>query len=216
MTKNKKQKRKALKVRPYKLKNPLYKTIKPLSIKSKVICTDTLTIQANAASAVINFSSGTQYYDFKNLFNLVDFTDASSSYRCFKLHGVSLEIIRTVDEATILANTRGFSTFIGYYPDLYSTVVSHATLSKNQLFYNVDPMTFDKQYVNCPSVDMDYLASNGGDIVTLNNSKIMPISSASVLGGQINIACGNSTVNAATLNLFSVLIKFHCTFYFRN
>ncbi len=131
MAKNRQKKRGNRRARAQKLKTSLSKTIKPLSVRSKVICTDSLTIQANAASAIINFSTGTQFYDLKNLFSLVDFTDASSSYRCFKLHGISLEIVRTVDEATILANTRGFSTFIGYYPDLYSTVVSHSTLSKN-------------------------------------------------------------------------------------
>ncbi len=106
----------------------------------------------------------------------------------FKIHRISFEIVRTVDEATILANTRGYSTFIGYYPDLYSTAVSHGTLSKNQLFFNLDPMTFDKQYVNVPVVDMNYLVSNGGDIVTLNNSKVMPVANSSILGGQVNIA----------------------------
>jgi hypothetical protein len=139
-------------------KSTLTKVIRPFSTFSEVICTETFALSTvtGSPSIVMRDAVGIfSQYDFRRLASLSDFTQQTDSYAYFKIEGIKLELIRSADEATMFANLRGSAIYINYYPDLYSTAISYGTLSANELSYQVDTMTFNRQTVICPPVNLN-------------------------------------------------------------
>ncbi len=108
--------------------------------------------------------------------------------------------------------THGSSLYLTYYPLYLSLPVPYSYASRDVTAYKIDVMTFNKQVVIIPMLDVWYTDSTG---TQLNNSKINTISSVGLLLGELAITSDNSVVNAAQEKLFSVKVEFDVTLYNR-
>jgi hypothetical protein len=178
------------------------------------MCIDNLYIQSNATSAAINYSNGQTYYNLSSLSGLTDYTSQSSDYSFVRLKYVSFEITRVVDEATMSANNSG-ALWLLYAPTAKSFSAPKADLVRNQAAYQVDLMTFDKQTVVCPFANIQDFVQTGADYTTQNNSIPMHTGAIQYINGQLSLYSDNAVTNASTRKLFSILVKFHCEFYYR-
>jgi hypothetical protein len=178
------------------------------------MCIDNLYIQANTTSSVINYSSGNTYYNFSTLSSLADYTSQSPDYSFVRLKYVSFEITRVVDEATMADNNSG-ALWLLYAPTAKSYSAPKADLVRNQAAYQVDLMTFDKQTVVCPFSNIQDFVQTGGDYTTQNNSIPMHTGAVQYINGQLSLFSDNTVTNATTRKLFSILVKYHCEFFYR-
>jgi hypothetical protein len=170
-----------------------------------------------AGSADIRFSVGpTNYYNFKTLASLPDFTEQSDSYFYCRLNHVVIELVRSVDESTMLSSVNGGSIFLSYQPTVSSAAVSYALASRDQSAYKLDLMTFDKQVLRCPIYNIQYPTTIVATVITLNSSEMLDCTLMASIQGQLNVVSDNATVNAAAVKLFSMIVKYNVTFFYRN
>jgi hypothetical protein len=199
----------------YKI-NRLYKTIDPFSTKSKVLCTDNVSIIATNGAPDIIFSNGFNYYNLANLSTLTDFTEQSDSYFFAKIDSLCIDLIRACDETTMQSATFGTNIYLAFLPNARSTTPSYASLARNQSAYQIDTMTFDPQKIVIPMPDVSQLHTTGGVDYWLNSSHQMLVSHIQYLVGQLAINTNNTTNHGATvLSLFNLKLKFRVTFAFR-
>jgi len=190
----------------------LYKTINPLKTKSKVVCSDNLSISTFVGTPLISLtgSVSAQYYNIAQLALLQDFID-NSIFEFAKIERVVFTLTRSADETTMYNGTHGCSINLGYYPTLISSAIPFATLARDVTSYKIDTMTFEPQAVCLPMLNVWYPGAAG----EYNNSVKNPYSDVQNLYGQLAIASDNTTVNAATVKLFNVKAEFYVIFYHR-
>ncbi len=190
----------------------LYKVINPLKTMSKVVCSDNLSISSFVGTALIAITNtvSNQWYDLSTLSTLADFVDNSVFEFC-RISRVVFTLVRSADETTMYNNTHGCSIYLGYNPTLKSSPIPYSYLSRDVTSYKVDTLTFSPQAVMLPMLDVWYPGAAGD----YNNSVINPYSDVQNLFGQLSIASDNTTVNAATIKLFSLKVEFYVTFYHR-
>jgi len=151
----------------------LYKVIIPTRTSSRVLCTDNFFLSTVAASANIVFSGiNAKSYDFAALINTTDWSENAAVYRYAKIHSVSFEISRVVDESTAYANLHGSALYLDHNPDLLSTAPSFANISRSESAYELDQLTFNSQKVTIPMLNISYQTAANG---TFNNTWTMPV-----------------------------------------
>ncbi len=194
--------------------NPgLQKVVNYHSSTIRALITDNMAIQSNSGSPSITFSGAASYYNWNNLFSLIDFTD-NSNYRFVKIHSITLDIERSVDEATIFSQLDGNYIFVNAYPELYSATIPASALARDQYSYKVDTMTFEHQRFKMPMVNIQMYDTQATPIY-LNPSKSMPYSEVQYYPGQFSIGSDKVTNAPTTQKLFSVKILYLVTFFGR-
>jgi len=108
-----------------------------------------------------------------NIINTVDWAENAAVYRYAKIHSVSFEISRVVDESTAYANLHGSALFLDHNPDLLSTAPTFANISRSESAYELDQLTFNSQKVTIPMLNISYQTAANG---TFNNTWTMPVS----------------------------------------
>jgi hypothetical protein len=136
-------------------------------------------------------------------------------YNFVKLHSISLEITRAVDEATITSALSGASIFINQYPTTQGIAPSYDLISANDSSYKIDTLTFSKQLLLCPIPDVTYMTLVGLAPVTYSSGKMMQCPLIQYMSGSIALGSDNTTVATEATKLYSVLVKYNCTFYYR-
>jgi hypothetical protein len=194
--------------------NPgLQKIVNYHSSSVKVLIIDNIGISSNTGSPNITFSGGVNYYDWKTLFTLTDFTD-NANYRFAKIHSVTLNLERSVDEITMATMMTGNFIYINAYPELFSTSIPISGISRDQYAYKVDTMTFDHQSYKVPMVNIQLYDTQINPVI-INPSKAMPYSEVQYLPGQFSIG-SDKTLNApATQKLFNIKVSYLVTFFGR-
>jgi hypothetical protein len=185
----------------------MYKRIDPFRTRTRVVCLDNFSIATVAGSATIRFSTGFDYYNLSNLSTLTDFTDQAASYFYVKIHGITVDILRSSDEATVSANMHGTSIYLNYYPTSSSTSFGPSSMSRTESTYKLDLMTFNKQKVFLPIYNLMYKGAVGTDAVFLNNAVMMDTSDVQYLKGELAMSSDNGTVNAAAILLFNLRVS---------
>jgi hypothetical protein len=173
-----------------------------------VVCLDNFSIASVAGAATIRFSTGFDYYNISNLSTLTDFTDQAAIYFYVRIHGITVDVLRCVDELTVAGNLHGTSIYLNYYPTSSSTSFGASSMSRTESTYKVDLMTFDKQKIFLPIYDLMYKSTVGADAVFLNNSIIMDTVDVQYLKGELAMSSDNGTVNAAAVLLFNIRLSF--------
>jgi len=193
----------------------LYKTFNPMKTKSSVLWTDTISIMSTLGTTPLLINGSNQYWNINQIWGSTDFNLLQTSYYYCRFNYAVFEIVRAVDEATMYAQTGGWSLFLNYYPHLQSSVQTFADVSRNQDAYRLDLMTFDKQSVVCNSVDLEYPQLVLGSYLLLNNKKFIDMAIFPLFSGQLSIADNNIIAATATRKLFSITWKVHVTFAYR-
>jgi len=106
-----------------------------------------------------------------------------------------------------------------YNPDIKNSSVPVGSMKRNQVAYELDLMTFDKQVITCPFSNIQIPCDTGvvfGDYITINNFIPMQTRLVEYIQGQLSIASDNTRTGAETKRLFSIAVKFHIDMYFRH
>lgn len=192
----------------------LYKTINPISQRTKAVVSYLEIFTSQNGSAEITFSSGNTFLNLAGVCSTTDFSNTADAYLYFMLDSVTIDLVRSTDEATIVTNLRGQDIYLNYYPSLISTAVSYGDISVDNNSYKIDTMTFDDQKVVIKPPNYLALITNAGVDYWLN-PKLMEVRYATLLPGEIAMRSNNSTNNNATTTLFKLRFKYHFTFFHR-
>ncbi len=114
----------------------------------------------------------------------------------------------------MLANLSGDNIFLNFYPELFSTTLPIAGLSRDQYAFRVDPMTFDPQTYTMSTIDCQVYDTQVSPIL-MNPSKPMLISEVQYYPGQVSVASSKTTAAPTTQKLFQVKVVFNVTFFGR-
>ncbi len=193
----------------------LYKTVLPISQKTSMVLSHSEYLSTINGSPEITFSTGNNYYDIASASSWTDFTEQSDSYLFLRLKKVVMSIVRTTDEATMVANMRGGDIYVNYYPQINTTSYTYAALSRDVNSYRIDPMTFDEQKIVIQFPDYAGYRLVGGVDYWLNLNKIIAVTHLQYSTGEIALRTSNTTNNAAVSILFKVKINLHVDFYHR-
>jgi hypothetical protein len=194
----------------------LTRTINPWATSSRIICKGNTFISTKADSAAVVFSASAQpYLNFNYLTSLTDFTDAANMYNFVHIKSISLEITRVVDEATITSALSGAAIYINQYPSIINESPSLDLISSNDSTYKIDTLTFEKQVLHLPIRDVQFATIAGLDMSVISTGKMMEVPLVDLIRGEMALASDNTNVAVAGQKLFSVLVRYHCTFYYR-
>jgi len=136
-------------------------------------------------------------------------------YNFVRIKFITVEIVRVVDEATITSSLSGSAIYFNQYSSIKSTAPALDLIASNDSTYKLDTLTFDKQVLHLPVRDVQVSTSVAGDILCLSTSRMMETALAEYIPGEMAIASDNTNVAASNVKLFSVLVKYHCKFYYR-
>ncbi len=194
----------------------LYKVINSVSQATPFVLSYADTLQTVNGTAEIVFGSNTAlYWDLSSIATLSDFTEQSDGFRFVKVKRITVDILRTSDEVTMFSNLRGGDVYINYYPDIFSSSVTYADLSRDINSYRIDVMTFDPQRIVVPIPDYAGYNINAGIDYWLNPSKTITLGQLPYVSGQLAIRTSNTTNNNAVVVLFKLMFKIQVVFYHR-
>ncbi len=192
----------------------LFKEINPMATSSRVLCSETIQIRSTNASPEIQFSNGQLYYNINNIYAYSDFSNQIPNYYFARILNITVEMTRSCDETTMYNNTHGSNLFFGYYPTT-STNPVYSYVSRNQSFYKIDTMTFEKQVVRIKLPDIYQTVTDAGVDYSFSMRKSLQTSFFDFCPGEFVIATDNTTNNNSVVPLFTLLIKFDVLFSFR-
>jgi hypothetical protein len=130
-------------------------------------------------------------------------------YKFVKIHGITLEIVRAVDEATITSALSGASVYFNQYPTEQGVAPSLDLISANDSTYKIDTLTFSKQLLKLPVYDVLYTTLIGLSPVTYSTGRMMQCPLVEYMSGMMALGSDNTNVAESAVKLFSVLVRYH-------
>lgn len=169
-----------------------------------------MSITTKVGSADIVFSHNSERFSNLNrLFTLDDFSDAAGMYQYIKINMITIEITRTVDEATITSALGGSSIYFNQYPTQQGVAPSLDLIAANDSTYKIDTLTFSKQLLKLPVPDMSYITLVGLAPVVFSTGRTMMCPLVEYMSGSICLGSDNTVVAGEVTKLYSILMKFH-------